>query len=180
MISCWAANDGACRLEPRVRPRVVLERRDYLKRRLTDRPLAPAHPEAGVFAYGLGHWPSRCVWFSSLMIGQRTCGTCRSVIGRGRVQWPREERERLPRRPAGGGLRVEGRTGSGKNVPSGNSRYRLNTWTCPSLPRLPSITNLVPTGNRLGRRLKLDAMTTSCNTVTLPLQRVGQLVGCMS
>jgi len=83
------------------------------------------------------------------------------------------------RRPVGADFRLDGRTGSGKNVPSGNSRYRLNTWTWPSPPRLPSITNFVPTGNRLGRRLEPYAMATSCNVVTLALQCVGQLIRCI-
>src|SRR5262249_28596092 len=84
------------------------------------------------------------------------------------------------RRPVGADFRLDGRTGSGKNVPSGNSRYRLNTCTWPSPPRLPSITNLVPTGNRLGRRPDPNAMVTSCNVVTLALQCVGQLIRCMA
>lgn len=69
------------------------------------------------------------------------------------VQWPRERLKR-ERRPAGADLRVSGRFGSRKNVPSGNSMYRLNTCIWPSPPRRPSITNLVPTGNRVGRRVE--------------------------
>ncbi len=153
MISYWAVNNGRVAVgTPHLARRYVGATRHNWKRRLTDRPLAPAHPEAGVFAFGLGHWPSRPfdppMDLRALPLGQ----------------WPREERERLVRRPAGGDSRLGGRAGSGKNVPSGNSRYLLNTWTCPSPPRLPSITNLVPTGNRLGKRLNLDAMTASCNT----------------
>jgi hypothetical protein len=87
-------------------------------------------------------------------------------------------RDLRARRPVGAAFRFGGRTGSGKKVPSGNSRYRLKTCTWPSPPRLPSITNFVPTGNRLGRRPEPYAMATSCNVVTLALQCVGQLIGC--
>jgi hypothetical protein len=106
----------------------------HMEKAIDRSPVSPSSPEAGVFA----------------------CGA--RAIGGARTQWPRE---RLARRPAGAGLRFRGLTGNGKNVPSGNSRYRLKTCTCPSRPRLPSITNLVPTGNRLGRRLELYAMATS-------------------
>jgi hypothetical protein len=46
-----------------------------------------------------------------------------------RVQWLPRERERLAPRLPGDGFRMGGRTGNGKNVPSGNSKYRLNTCT---------------------------------------------------
>src|SRR5262245_2986948 len=91
------------------------------------------------------------------------------------VQWPPRERARLAPRPFAGAFRLVGRTGRGKNVPSGNSKYRLDTCTWPSRPRLPSITNFVPTGNRLGRRPEAYVMVTSCNPPTLPLQCVGRL-----
>lgn len=135
---------------------------------------------AGAFAYGarpLAECRRAHANFHAYDPPMDPC-TCCSVIGRGQVQWPCD-RERLARRAAGGALRVAGRTGSGKYVPSGNSRYRLNTCTCPSPPRLPSITNLVPTGNRLGRRPEPYAMITSWDAATVPLQCVGQLICCM-
>jgi hypothetical protein len=45
------------------------------------------------------------------------------------AQWPPRERERLAPRLLAVAFRFVGRTGRGKNVPSGNSKYRLNTCT---------------------------------------------------
>ena len=91
-------------------------------------------------------------------------------------QWPRY-RVRLDRRTGDG--RLPGRFGSRRKVPSGNSRYRLYTWTSPFRPRFPSITNLVPTGKRLGRRSEQYAMTPSCNVATLTLQCIELVTRCM-
>ena len=135
---------------------------------------------------GVGQWPTTTTparaWLEQIASEsyRSVCQRPRpviSAIGRAPVQ---RARERRARRPVGADFRLDGRTGSGKNVPSGNSRYRLNTCTWPSPPRLPSITNLVPTGNRLGRRPEPYAMATSCNVVTLPLQCVGQLIRCIA
>jgi hypothetical protein len=127
-----------------------------------------------------------CLWREQTRSASGTCryGSAKRApprrsraIGRAPIQ---RARDRRARRPFGADFRFDGRTGSGKNVPSGNSSYRLNTCTWPSPPRLPSITNLVPTGNRLGRRPEPYAMATSCNIVILTLQCVGQLIRCMA
>ena len=162
--------------EPRVRTGVLILRRTPRKKAIDRSPVSPSPPEAGAFAFSVGQWPRRD---TSMSYGRSNRGpaneahryvyevvpTGDSANGRVRIQWPRE-RVRLARRPAGGDLRLGGRTGSGKKVPSGNSKYRLNTCTCPSPPRLPSITNFVPTGNRLGRRPELCAMTSSCKALS--------------
>ena len=111
----------------------------------------------------LGHWPRQV----SRGRGKRT---------QGMGQWPRY-RVRLDRRTGDG--RLPGRFGSRRKVPSGNSRYRLYTWTSPFRPRFPSITNLVPTGKRLGRRSEQYAMTPSCNVATLTLQCIELVTRCM-
>ena len=107
--------------------------------------------------------------------------TTQTAKGIGRVpwlgQWPRW-RERLDRR-LGGDVRLPGRAGSRRKVPSGNSRYRLYTWTSPFRTRFPSITNLVPMGKRLGRRSAQYAMAPSCNVATLPSQCVELVTGCL-
>ena len=164
----------------------VIGKRHNWKKAIDRSPVSPSPPEAGAFAFrGVGQWPSN----PTLSRSRQTFGlpvnrqpvrdekTRRTVSANGRLA--QRARDLRARRPVGADFRFDGRTGSGKNVPSGNSRYRLNTCTWPSPPRLPSITNLVPTGNRLGRRPEPYAMVTSCNVVTLALQCVGQLIRCV-
>jgi hypothetical protein len=107
-------------------PAARYTRATHLKKAIDRSPVNPSPLEAGVFACGLGQWP----------IGPRTslcdfhcCDAARSAIGRTRVQWLPRERERLPPRLLAAAFRFVGRTGRGKNVPSGNSKYRLNTCT---------------------------------------------------
>src|ERR1019366_1018930 len=106
------------------------------------------------------------------------------------AQWPSQCRRLrgLRGRRWAPALCCAGGGGNGKNVPSGNSRYRLKTCTSsspwpspwPSPLRRPSITNLVPTGKRLGRRLELYTMTSSCDATALPVQYVSQLTRSVS
>ena len=100
-------------------------RATHLKKAIDRSPVNPSLPEAGDFACGLGHWPTWPHAFAAL----RHCNETRSAIGRSGVQWAQRERERLVPRLSVGAFRVFGRTGKGKNVPSGNSKYRLNTCT---------------------------------------------------
>lgn len=65
------------------------------------------------------------------------------------------------RRPAGADFCDRVRFGSVNLVPSGNSINRLKTCGFPDFAGRPSITNLVPTGNRLGSLLALYAMVPS-------------------
>jgi len=154
---------------------------------LTDRPSTPAPRRLGFSHTEVGQWPTRRIGARPRQIFSLPVNLARATAMRRRRRatsangrLAQRARDLWTRRPVGADFRLGGRTGSGKNVPSGNSRYRLDTCTWPSPPRLPSITNLVPTGNRLGRRPEPNAMATSCNVVTLALQCVGQLIGCIA
>src|SRR5450830_464372 len=146
----------------------------------------PGPPEAGVLCWAalrltakgplgpffilalarVGHWPTWPRRLSPPPFLSQWPSQCRRLRGLRDRRWAPD-------------LRCAGWAGNGKNIPSGNSRYRLKTCTSsspwPSPPRRPSITNLVPTGKRLGRRLELYTMTSSCDATTLPVQYVIQL-----
>src|SRR5690606_37878964 len=88
------------------------------------------------------------------------------------------------RRPADADLRGAARLGRRSFVPSGNSMKRDGTW-----PGRPSITYLVPTGKRSGRRWELAGIASSMRRArkrnkslrgwsgTLPDQYVRALIG---
>lgn len=76
MISFWAANSRPGNLESRR----ALYCRDatHVKKVIDRSPFSPGPPEAGAFASGLGHWPSR---LALKALRHRTSAVYCSVIG---------------------------------------------------------------------------------------------------
>ena len=76
MISFWAASSRPGNLESRR----ALYWRDatHVKKAIDRSPFSPGPPEAGAFAYGLGHWPGRMAFEG---FRYRTRAAFCSVIG---------------------------------------------------------------------------------------------------